>query len=408
MGAEISIINIEGLLLIAALVAMLAARFHFPYTVGLVVTGVLLALLPVSLPLPLPLSIILTKDLIFSALLPPLIFEAALFLRWSELRKELSIVVLMATLGLVLAALVTALGMHWLAGWPLAAAGIFGVLIAATDPVSVIATFKDAGVTGRLRLMVEAESLFNDGTAAVLFALLVALAQGANPTLAGVAVKFIVMVGGGIACGAAVAFAVLYLAGKTTDPLVEITFTTVAAFGSFLLAERFHLSGVLATLTAGLVLGSRGPLGAISEKGRESVEVFWTYAAFVANSLIFLLLGIQEIKQSFDGLWGGAVIAIALVTVGRAVSIYPIAFLFSRSGLRVDYPSQHVMVWGGLRGALALGLALGLPAGLPYRAEIVATAFAVVAFSVIVQGLTMSPLLRFLNLLPRHPDHRRK
>lgn len=386
--------RIELLLLIAALVAMLARRYRFPYTVGLVFTGIALAFLPFSL------NVTLTKELIFSALLPPLIFEAALFLNWSELRRELPLVIPMATLGLVLAALVTAFGMHWFAGWPLISAGVFGVLIAATDPVSVIATFKDAGVGGRLRMLVEAESLFNDGTAAVLFALMIALSQGHEPSLAGVLANVVLMVGGGVACGAFVTLVVLYLAGKTTDHLIEITLTTVIAFGSFLLAEHFHCSGVLATLTAGLIVGNRGHLGSISEKGRESVEAFWEYVAFVANSLIFLLIGVHEMKQSFNGVWVAAAMAIVLVTTGRAVAIYPIAAAFSATKLRVDVSSQHIMVWGGLRGALALGLALGLPDTLPYRSEIVAVAFAVVAFSVIVQGLTMPPLLRALGFIP--------
>lgn len=391
---EFVIDRIEFLLLVAALVAMLARRYRFPYTVGLVVTGLTLSALPFVH------SVALTKELLFSALLPPLIFEAALFLRWPSLRKEMPVVILMATVGLVLAALVTASGLYWLVGWPAISAGIFGVLIAATDPVSVIATFKEARVTGRLSLLIEAESLFNDGTAAVLFALLVAIAQGTSPTFAGLLGNTLWIVGGGIACGGLLALAVLYLAGKTTDHLVEITLTTVSAYGSFLLAEHFHCSGILATLTAGLVVGNRGPLGAMSNKGREATEAFWEYVAFVSNSLIFLLIGLHEAQQDFSSVLGVAAIAIVLVTLGRAAAIYPLAFLISRSSLRISAAHQHVMFWGGLRGALALALALGLPPDLPFQKQIVSVAFAVVAFSVMVQGLTMAPLLRHLNLLP--------
>jgi len=395
---ELQIDRIELLLLIAALVAMLSRRFHFPYTVGLVITGVALSFLPFVQ------TVTLTKELLFSALLPPLIFEAALFLPWQSLRKEMPVVILMATIGLILAALVTAMGMYLLVGWPLIAAGIFGILIAATDPVSVIATFKETRVTGRLRLLVEAESLFNDGTAAVLFGLLVAVAEGASPTLFGLIGNTLWVVGGGIVCGGLLALTVLYIAGKTTDHLVEITLTTVSAYGSFLLAEHIHCSGVLATLTAGLVVGNRGHLGAMSAKGREATEAFWEYVAFVSNSLIFLLIGLHEAKQDFSAVWGVAIIAIALVTLGRAAAIYPISFLFARSSLRISGAYQHVMFWGGLRGALALALALGLPPALPFREQIVSVAFAVVAFSVMVQGLTMTPLLSRLNLLPNPDD----
>lgn len=392
---ELQIDRIELLLLIAALVAMVCRRFNFPYTVGLVFTGIALSFFP-FIP-----TVELTTELLFSALLPPLIFEAAMLLPWHDLRREMPIVIPMATVGLILAATITAVGMHYFAEWPLVAAGIFGILIAATDPVSVIATFKETRVTGRLRLLVEAESLFNDGTAAVLFTLLVAIARGTAPTIMGLLEDALWTVGGGIASGGLLAFALLYLAGKTTDHLVEITLTTVAAYGSFLLAEHFHCSGVLATLTAGLVVGNRGHLGAISEKGREAAEVFWEFAAFISNSLIFLLIGLREAQQDFGPVWLIAIIAIALVTLGRAVVIYPISWLYSRGGLRMSVAYQHIMFWGGLRGALALALALGLPPSIPFREPIISVAFAVVAFSVIVQGLTMTPLLRRLDLLPK-------
>ena len=392
---EYRIDRLELLLLIAAIVAMLCRRINFPYTVGLVFTGIALSFIPALT------TMTLTTELLFSALLPPLIFEAAMFLPWRDIRKEMPVLLPMASLGLLLAALITALGMHYFAGWPLLSAGIFGVLIAATDPVSVIATFKETGVTGRLRLLVEAESLFNDGTAAVSFTLLLAIAAGTSPTAMGLAVDTLWIVGGGILSGGLLALALLYLAGKTDDHLVEITLTTVAAYGSFMLAEHFQCSGVLATLTAGLVIGNRGHLGSITHKGREAAEAFWEFAAFVSNSLIFLLIGLHEARQNFWPIWHLAAMAILLVIVGRALVVYPIAALFSRSRLHLSGADQHVMFWGGLRGALALALALGLPASLPFRGEIVTVAFAVVAFSVVVQGLTMAPLLKALGLLPR-------
>jgi monovalent cation:H+ antiporter, CPA1 family len=181
---------------------------------------------------------------------------------------------------------------------------------------------------------------------------------------------------------------------------VEITFTTVAAYGSFLLADHFGLSGVLATITAGLVMGNFKAFGTISDRGIDAVQAFWEYAAFVANSLIFLLIGMREAHQHFLAIWLPAVLAIALVTLGRALAIYPCCLLFSRSSLRVSMKHQHVLLWGGLRGAVALALALGLPAELPQREQIVAITFAVVAFSVFVQSLTMTPFLRKMGEIP--------
>lgn len=392
---EFKIDQIELLLLLAATVAMVCRKFNFPYTVGLVLAGVSMSFLPVV-----P-TLHLTTELLFSTLLPPLIFEAAMLLPWQALRKELPLVLLMASVGLLVAALLTALGMYYGVGWPLLPAAIFGVLIAATDPVSVIATFKDVGVKGRLRLLVESESLFNDGTAAVVFALLLAMVQGSAPTVLGLLGNTLWIVLGGLLCGGGLAWLILLLAGRTDDHLVEITLTTVIAYGSFLLAEHFHFSGVLATLTAGLVVGYRIEQGTLSEKGREVNEEFWEFAAFVANSLVFLLIGLREAQQHFGGLWGAIALAIALVTVGRAVVVYPTAWLFAKTNLQVPRPFQHILFWGGLRGALALALALGLPDAVPFREQIVTVSFAVVAFSVIVQGLTMPPLLRRLGLLPK-------
>jgi CPA1 family monovalent cation:H+ antiporter len=383
------------LLLIAAVVAMLTRRLRLPYSVGLAAAGILLALLPFA-----P-KVSLTKDLIFTALLPPLLFEAAFYIDWNQLRRDFSIIALLATLGVVLSACVTAAGMHFLAHWEWLSALVFGVLIAATDPVSVVATFKEAKAHGRLLVLIEAESLLNDGTAAVAFGVAVALASGQRVTSLQITAMLLRTIGGGILCGGAVALAALLLAGRTDDHLVEITFTTVAAYGSFLVADHFGLSGVLATITAGLVMGNFKSLGAISERGKEAVQAFWEYTAFVANSLVFLLIGMHGSHQNVLAIWLPACIAIALVTLGRAVAIYPCCLLFSRSSLRVAIRRQHVLFWGGLRGALALALALGLPPDIPRREEIITISFAVVAFSVFVQGLTIAPLLRRMGEISR-------
>ena len=376
------------LLLVAALVGIATRRLHVPYSVGLVATGMFLALFRVD-----P-EIHLTRDLIFSTLVPPLIFEAALALRWSELRRDLRVIVALATVGVLLAAAISALGMRWLAQWSWPAAWLFGVLIAATDPVSVIALFKEVGVRGRLRVLIEAESLFNDGTAAVLFAVAAAYAAGQAVTPALLASSLLKAVGAGFACGAAVGGVILFLTQRTDDHLLEVTLTAIAAYASFLLAEHFGGSGVLATLCAGLMIGNLGPVGAISPRGRVALETFWEFVAFVANSLIFLLIGIHEQQQDFLAAWKPAAIAIVLVMLGRAVAVYPVCALFARSADAVSARYQHVLVWGGLRGALALALALSLPAQMPEREVVTTVAFAVVAFSIFGQGLSIAPLLR--------------
>ncbi len=391
---ELTVETAALLLLIAAVVAILTRRLRLPYSVGLVVAGIVLALLSFVPP------VNLTKSLLFTVLLPPLIFEAAFSLDWQQLRRDLGVVLVLATLGVVLAVAVTTAGMHFLVHWPWMSALVFGALISATDPVSVIATFKGAGVRGRLRLLVESESLFNDATAAVLFGICVAATTGDVPTPLEVTARLALTIGGSLVCGAVVAVAALVLARRTDDHLVDITFTTVAAYGSFLLAEHLHLSGVLATLVAGLMLGNFRGLQWITEAGREAVQAFWDFAAFVANSLVFLLIGMHVARQHFLGGWFAVLVAILLVTLSRAVAVYPCCSLFSRSTLRVSKAHQHILFWGGLRGALALALALALPPEVPQRELIISVSFAVVAFSIFGQGLTMKPLLRRFGEIP--------
>jgi CPA1 family monovalent cation:H+ antiporter len=396
--AALNLERVGGLLLVAAIVAIIVRRLRLPYTVGLVVAGIALALSPIHL------QIELTKKLIFTVFLPPLIFEAAFHIPGRELRRDFPVILALATLGVFLSAGLTTAGMRFIAGWGWRPALLFGCLIAATDPVSVIATFKEAGVRGRLWLLAEAESLFNDATAAVIFGIALAATIGARVNAWGIVPTFVATVIGGIVCGALVGGAALLLAGRTADHLVEITFTSVGAYGSFLLAEHFGFSGVLATLTTGILIGNSHSLGAISPRGREAVESFWEYVAFAVNSLVFILIGMYVARQKFENLALLIVIAVVVVVLSRAAAIYPCCALFWRSKLRVEMRHQHLLFWGGLRGALALALALGLPPTVTHRAEIITVAFAVAAFSIVVQGLTTAPLLRRLGELPGAPN----
>jgi CPA1 family monovalent cation:H+ antiporter len=384
----------ELLLLVSALVAMLVRRLHMPYSVGLVLAGIILSFLASSRFPETPLN----QDFIYNVLLPPLIFEAAFHMRWSEVRKDFAVVQTLAILGVLLSTGVTAIGMHFLLHWEWISALLFGTLIAATDPVSVLATFKEAGVAGRFRHLMEAESLFNDGTAAAGFRVLLALVAGTHVDLIDVLRISIVVLVGSVFCGLLIGNVVLSLVHRTDDHLVEITFAMIAAYGSFLLAENLHLSGVLATLVAGLVMGRHNTVNPLTGRGREAVETVLEYAVFAANSFIFLFIGIQQARREYDTVWASIGIAIVVVMLSRAMTVYPCCTLFSRSSLRIDVRHQHVLFWGGLRGALALALAMGLPPEVPRREEIVTVCFSVVAFSIFVQGTTMATLLRRLRI----------
>jgi CPA1 family monovalent cation:H+ antiporter len=329
------------------------------------------------------------------------LFEAAISIHWRELRRDFLPVLVLSTVGVVISAIVTAAGMRHFLGWPLASALLFGVLIAATDPVAVIALFKDLGLKGRLRLLVESESLFNDGVAAVLFALALAwaLLPSAPLGIAAAGATLLVMSGGGIFVGLLIGGLALLLAGRTLDHLVSAALTTAAAYGSFLLAEHFHFSGVLATVAAGLLIGNVAVLAqspkAFSSREREFVLGFWEFAAFLANSLIFLLIGVTVARIPFQGFGVKALVtAMALVLLGRLLTVYPLCLAFARSRWAIPLQDQHVLWWGGLRGALALALALSLPDTIAFAYDIRIVTFGIVIFSVLFQGLTMPLLLR--------------
>lgn len=384
--------RIEGLLVLAAFVSMIARKIRLPYTVGLTLAGLLAALLPHAD------SIRLTRGLIFDVFLPPLIFEAALQMEWKRFRRDLPVTLTLATLGVLISAGVVGVGAYYLLHWSWQASTIFAILISATDPVAVIATFRDLKVGGRVQMLVESESLLNDGTSAVLFSIAAAALSGDSVTAPGALGSFFLTIGGGIIVGALVGGIALLLAGRTSDHLVELTFTTAAAYSSFLIAERFHVSGVLATMTAGIVLRNVGVLGALSDAGRQAVEQFWEYAGFVANSLIFLLIGMSLAHQPWSSFWVVCAVMTVLVIAARAAAVYGCSALFVRSSHRVSPAHQHVLFWGGLRGALALALALGLPETFTSKSQILTVTFAVVAFSVVFQGTTMIPLLSRLGI----------
>jgi len=396
-----SLTQIVGMLAVAMIVALAARRFKLPYTVGLVVVGAVLALSKADFGLP------LTHDFIFDLILPPLLFEAALTIPWLELRRDILPILLLSTFGTIVSAGVVASGMVLLLGWPTPSALVFSALIAATDPVAVIAMFKDNGVKGRLRLLVESESLFNDGAAAVLFVMALAWSQSAESAQTNIEMigTLVFIVAGGMVIGAVCGGTAIIVAWRSSEHLIEAAMTMVAAYGSFLVAEHMHVSGVLATVTTGLMMGNfrllRGK-SFLSPRGQEFILGFWDFAAFLANSVVFLLIGVTVATMPFQS-YGIAVLltSVVVVLLGRGLTVYPLSFLFLHSRWAISLREQHILWWGGLRGALALALALSMPPTLPLRHEIVVVTFGVVAFSIVVQGLTMPLLLRRLGFLPK-------
>ena len=389
------------LLIAASVIAILAERLRIPYTVSLVLGGLLLGAL--RLPVLSPLQAghrpdWLTPDVILIVFLPALVFEASVKIDVRSLIRDFVPLLLLVTLGVLMATLVTGYLVHWATGLPVLLALLFGSIISATDPISVLAIFKDLKTVGRLSLIIEGESLLNDGTAVVLFEVLLAGIVAGNLSIAKGAGQFVLAVVGGAALGIASGYVASKITATVNDPQIEITLTTILAYGSYLLAHHLHLSGVIATVAAGLTVGNFGAKKGMSVETRTAMQSFWEYVSFVINSLVFLLIGLEVHVGALLHAWRPVLFAIAAVLIGRALSVYllvPISNLFAK---RIPLRWQHVAVWGGLRGALALALVLSLDSAFPYRNQILDITFGVVIFSILVQGLTMKPFLRMLSI----------
>lgn len=394
---EDSIIVIEEivilLLFIATLVGIVARRFRVPYTLGLVVIGLLITLLP-------QVDIAIPPNVIFALLVPPLVFEGAFHLKYQDLRRNLVPILTFAIPGVILTMAVVGAIVSWGTGIPIVSTLVFGAIVAAIDPVAVIALFRSVGVPKRLQVLLEGESLLNDGTSIVLFGLVISIAIGTTEfNLFTSILDFIRIAGGGIIIGFILGAIISRIISNMDDYLIETTLTTILAYGSFLLAEElFHVSGVLAVVGAGLVAGNIGPAG-MSPTTRIALFNFWEFAAFLANSFIFLLIGLQIELSSLVSSWQVILIAIIAVLIARALTIYGLAWV----GRDIPLRWQHVLNWGGLRGAISLALALSLPLALgDARNQLQVMTFGVVVFTLLVQGLTIGPLVRKLGITERN------
>ncbi len=400
MSATSAVEFLIWLLIAASLIAVVAKRLRIPYTVALVLGGLALSLvrLPLSPLQPALRPNWLTPDVILILFLPALIFEGSIKLDVRELFRDWAPLLVLANVGVLLAALVTGYLVHWAVGVPLLVALIFGAIVSATDPISVLAIFRDLRTSPRLSLLVEGESLLNDGTAVVLFQVLLAGFLAGRFSAGKGLEQFVFAVAGGAILGVVLGYAASKITQKLDDPQIEITLTTIVAYGSYLIAHHLHLSGVIATCAAGLVVGNYGATHGMSERTRSALESFWEYLAFVMNSLIFLLIGLEVHMGALAHAWLPVLLAIAAVLLGRVLSVYALVPLTNLFGAKISTRWQHVIVWGGLRGSLALALALSLDNGFPERARILDLTFGVVVFSILVQGMTIKPLLQWLKL----------
>jgi len=390
----------------AVLIGLLAEKVHIPFTVVLAVAGVLI----VEVGSDLAVSELVAgegfKELLVNVFLPILIFEAALGLSTREFMRNLVAITALATVALVISAVIVGVGLHYGLGIPLVAALLFGALISATDPVAVVAIFRELGVPKRLLTLVEGESLLNDGVAIVLYGILlgVALPAGANGhedlSIAGGALDFFVVGGGGLAIGAVVGtLAVLIL--PLLQRLAAGALSVAVAYGSFVLAEHLHMSGVMATVAVGIAMG--GLLESRADHAaRDLLHELWESLGFIANALLFLFIGLALNFDLLRDNLGAIGIAVAAVLVSRPLAVIPLVRLLERWAHipSVGHRNSLVVVWGGLRGGVALALALALPEsiGTDLRDQIIAMTAGVVLATLLVNATTISVLVHYLGL----------
>lgn len=384
---------IISILALAAIITAVARRLSLPESVALVITGLVAGALVPQLPLG------ITPNLVLVVLVPGLVFEAAYRLRWSELRHALGLITVLAIPGVLISAVVVGLVLWLATGLPFGLAFIVGAMLAATDPVAVVSTFRRLRAPERLATIVEGESLFNDGTGLILFVLAVrSVESGVAPAeavvafLSTVAVSVVVGIVFGIVAGSLVVAA--------GDRSIEITISVVAAYGAYLVADAFSLSGIVATVVAGVAMRRRIDRANVEEDIVETLDVVWGYVAFVLTAIAFLVIGLKIttvdlFKELGPILWG------AFAVIGaRAFIVYVLLGGVSRlregadRGAWLPASWRHVVFWSGLRGAIAVAAALSLPLDFPQRSVLQSITFGIVLLTLIVQGATAAPLVR--------------
>lgn len=387
------------LLMVASAVGMVVQWVKLPYSIALVIVGLTIGschLLP---------PVEMTPELILLVFLPALLFEASWNINLSDLTRDWKPILLLAVPGVIISMLVAGLFVHQFGGLSLPLALLFGAMTAATDPISVIALFRKLGIDKRLTLLLEAESLFNDGTAVVLFKLVLAITLGAASTsIAHSLGEFVLVMLGGAVVGVVIGLIGSQVTRFFEDHLLEITLTAIVAYGSYLVADQLKVSPVIAVLMAGIVVGNYGSRVHMSATTRLAVNSFWEYAAFLVNSIVFLLIGLQIDFNLLSRYSQTIAVGIVGIILARALVVYGLSPLLSRDKSRVPFRWQHLLFWGALRGSLTMALALSLPHNFVDREELIVLTFGVVLFTLLVPGLTIEPLVRILKVSSQ--DHR--
>lgn len=381
-----------GLLLVAIAVAAITKRLDIPYTVALVLVGLLLGSFIAGG------SLNLTEDTVLLLFVPALMFQAAIEIPWTGLRRNLWHILGLAVGGVILNSFLVAAAVHSVTRLSFTAALLFGTIVASTDPTAVVALFRDLKINKRLTLLIESESLFNDGVAATLFLTILASAAGSSITVERGVVLFLQQSLGGAILGGLLGWLMSFITGHIDDVLIETALTLVLAYGSYLVADHLHLSGMSSVLVAGLVVGNHGLPNRVHPEIRVSIQRFWEFAAFLANSLLFILMGVKAVSLMKLFRWPQDLILTVIILVCRAIVVFLFLALSRRRNGRIPIRWQVVLTWGGLRGAVSVALALSLPSKLPYQAALLGAVYATTLLTLLIQGSTIKPLVRWLKI----------
>ena len=390
-----------GLLLLSCVIAIASKMMtHLPYTIFLTLVGLGIGVLGIGPEIE---ETGFGHDLIFFVFLPPLLFQGAFHMNLNSLLKQFWPIVCFAVPGVIVSTLLVGGVVGWLGGVSsMMVAILFGALISPTDPVSVLSLFKEVGAPEDLKTIVEGESLFNDATGVVLFTILLkALLEGQEFGFGQAVYEFVKVSVGGLLLGGLLGWIVFKIMRHLEDHLLENALCLVLAYGSFWLAEGMHLSGVIGTVMAGLMIGNYGRRLSMSEKTIQTVEIFFESIGFLINSLLFILIGLELREVPGNIMWMTAVVAIAAMLIGRAAVSYSFYWLLNQVGTRRPKKWKHILFWGGLRGSIPIALLLQLPNEgvlVTWRPVLLVAGFGCVFFSLVVQGLTMKPLMRKIGI----------
>jgi len=378
-------------MLVAAVISLVAERFRLPYTIALVIAGLAAGTLHVFPP------VSITPEVLLTLLIPPLLFEGALYLPPADLRAYGWLIGLLAVPGTLIAAVAIGGAAEAVFRLPPRTAFLLGAIAAAIDPVSVIALVREMCLDTRLGAILEGEAVLNDGVAIVLFTIVTG-AGGAG--LSDAVERFFWLVGVGGAVGVALGGAVCYALDRIHLPLVEALSSLILLVGSLVLADALGASGVIAAMCAGVVLGSYGR-SRLTEVGRETVRTLWDVIAFLANSVLFLFIGLQVPGRLLLRYWPLIAVVIVAAVAVRALTVSGFSAICQNAGVSIPTAWRRLLVWGGLRGGVAVALVLDLPATVPGRDAISAAVFGLVLFTLLGQGLTVRAVMRRAGLLPQ-------